>query len=302
MLTACGSECDESECIRSFIVTALHRLTSESPIAVGLCLLLAALCFRLADIFILRSDERFGEIFISKALGLVLVLLFAWSTGQGLKSIGLHSNMISRSILTGCIVTAAALGIGYALEYLLALMRGANPRLVCSAIDPKAGVTGGIFFGLWLIFGNIINSFMEEGLFRGALIRVFGNARASNSANLLQSLVFGLWHLPWTFKEFQLGKLKSIGDLAFSAVSNCVPQALTGFVWGYMYIKTNSLWAPWISHTLTNSALNLLHVKTDEGMDSGIAVRMIAYVLVMLAGVWCIKQYAHRLGFSESAP
>lgn len=281
-------------------MTNLQKFSLETPLLVGITLLLIALGFRLFDIFLIRSDERFGEIFFSKALGFILVLLFVWGTGQGLKSIGLHSNMIFQSIFIGLFVTSVALGSGYIIEYLIGHLRGVHPQFYYGAIDPKANVSGGFLFGLWLIMGNIINSFMEEGLFRGILIRLFGYKLILNQANWLQSLLFGLWHIPWTFKEYQLGKLRNVGNFAFSTISNFVPQLFIGFVWGYMYIKTNSLWASWISHTLTNSTLNLLHIKTDEGIDSGLAIRMVTYVIVMLLGIWLIKHLANWFGFSES--
>jgi hypothetical protein len=43
--------------------------TFQRPILTGIVLLLIALGFRLVDIFILRLDERLGEIVLSKALG-----------------------------------------------------------------------------------------------------------------------------------------------------------------------------------------------------------------------------------------
>ncbi|MGE5632289.1 MAG: hypothetical protein ACM3TR_14500 [Caulobacteraceae bacterium] len=58
-----------------------------------------------------------------------------------------------------------------------------------------------------------------------------------------------------------------------------------------MYFRTNSLWTCWISHTLTNSAINFIHIRTDEGIDSGITIRMAVYVVAMLFSVWSIKYF-----------
>ena len=51
-----------------------------------------------------------------------------------------------------------------------------------------------VLFALWLLMGNIINSFMEEGLFRGVMIRLFGRALSLSQANWLQSFLFASWH------------------------------------------------------------------------------------------------------------
>lgn len=283
-------------------MTTLQKFSLENPILVGMILLSIALFFRILDIFVIRSDERLGEIIFSKSLGFILILFFIWGTGQGLKSMGLHSFMFIQTLFIGVLITAIALFAGYLVEYLIAVQRGVHPELYFSAIDPKANVSGGLLFGVWLLFGNIINSFMEEGLFRGVLIRLFGRELSFEKANWLQSILFGAWHLPWVIKAYRTGHLVGSGALLFSTVSNFVPQLFVGLVWGYMYLKTNSLWTSWIAHTLTNSTLNLLHIRTDEGLDGGIAIRMTVYMIVMLLSWWLIKHLANWFGTPAVKP
>lgn len=280
----------------------LQRLSLKNPITVGLTILTVSFLLRILDIFILRMDERLGEIILSKSLGFTLILLFLLGTGQGLKNIGLHSTALTPSLLIGTLVTIFALAAGYVLEYALTFRQGLHPKLFVAAIDPKANAAGGILFGIWLITGNVVNSFMEEGLFRGVLIRLFSRRMAMKQANWLQSLLFGAWHLPWVVKLQQAGRLRNAGELAFGAISNFLPQFFMGLVWGYMYISTNSLWTALISHTLTNTCVNMLHIKTDEGIDSGIAVRMSAYVVFMLLGLFAVKHLAKRFGTRQVKP
>ena len=54
----------------------IKRITIQKPILAGILLMLMALIFRLIDIFVLRLDERLGEIILSKTLGFFLVLFF----------------------------------------------------------------------------------------------------------------------------------------------------------------------------------------------------------------------------------
>ena len=54
----------------------IHSLATRWPIFVSLALLAIALLFRLIDIFVLRLDERLGEIILSKVLGFALVVLW----------------------------------------------------------------------------------------------------------------------------------------------------------------------------------------------------------------------------------
>ena len=276
-------------------LTTLQKLALENPVLVGLELMLIALVFRLLDIFVLRLDERLGEIILSKSLGFILVLLFVWNTGHRLKDIGLHSQFLGRSILLGAGITVIALAAGYGVELVLSVQQKNHPILQFAAIDPKTLVSGGVFFALWLLGGNIINSFMEEGLFRGVMIHLFGRVLTLSGANWLQAFLFASWHLPWALKAYQTGELKTAGEIAFGVISNFIPQLVLGLVWGYLFIKTNNLWGCWIAHTLTNSALNFLHVKSADGFDKGLSVRIVTFMIVMVLGTLLIKQSASWL-------
>jgi uncharacterized protein len=69
----------------------IKRSTFQKPIFTGIILMLIALSFRLIDIFVLRLDERLGEIILSKALSFCLVLGFVWAIGKQPSSIYLSS-------------------------------------------------------------------------------------------------------------------------------------------------------------------------------------------------------------------
>ena len=258
----------------------------------ALTLMGLALLFRLNDIFILRLDERWGEILLSKALGFGLVILFLWLSGRRLADIGFHKHALGVSVALGLGLTVAAFIAGYGVEMLVLRASGARFQLV--AIDPKAGVTGSLLFAGWLIFGNIVNSFMEEGLFRGVMGRLFLGHLSPGKANLLQAFLFGLWHLPWAVKWYQTGQIRTPGEIVFGVISNFLPQFLMGLVWGLLYLKTGNLWAAWSAHILTNTTLNLLHSVSVDGINEGMVIRMGVYTLVALSSMIVIRRVAER--------
>jgi membrane protease YdiL (CAAX protease family) len=278
----------------------IRSLSVQRPILVCLALLAIALIFRLIDIFVLRLDERLGEIILSKALGFILVVLFVWLAGQKLRDIGLHSKGLAQSLFIGTVVTLLALIAGYTLEMLV--LSGSGASLQFAALDPKAGVSGGFLFALWLVLGNFVNSFMEEGLFRGVMIPLFRTRLSFWQTNWLQAILFGAWHLPWALKWYQTGRIETPGEIAMGVVVNFFPQILLGLVWGYMFLKTGNLWTSWIAHTLTNTTLNLLHIVTDGGMDGGISLRMTAYSIVALLCMLLVKYLAKRSALAEVQP
>jgi len=278
----------------------VYSLAVRWPIIVSLALLAVALLFRLIDIFVLRLDERLGEIILSKALGFALVVFFLWLTGQTLREIGLHSKRLAPSLIISVGITLLALVVGYAVELLV--LSGRSPSLQFAAIDPKAGVSGGILFALFLVIGNFVNSFMEEGLFRGLMIPLFRTRLTFWQANGLQAVLFGAWHLPWAVKWYQTGVIETPGEITMGVVVNFFPQILLGLVWGYLFLKTGNLWAPWIAHTLTNTTLNLLHTAMEGSLDAGVSLRMTAYSIVGLLGILLVRYLAKRLSLPEVRP
>jgi len=284
----------------SAVENPVLRISIRWPILMGLTLLVIALFFKWIDTFVLRLDERLGEIILCKTLGFALVVVFVWASGRTLRDIGLHSRRLGASLLIGAGVVVTALIAGYGAEFALRLE--SRPAFRFAAIDPKAGVQGGFLFALWLFLGNVMNALMEEGLFRGVMVRLFRVKLRPWPANALQAFLFGLWHLSWVVKWYQVGELEAHGGLLLAALGQFVPMLLVGLAWGYFYIKTDSLWVPWIGHLLNNTVLNLLHVTTAGGVESGAAIRGPVCMVVTLLSMVAVKVLAERLRFAEVKP
>ena len=280
----------------------LEQLSLQKPILTALVLMVIALLFKWIDTFVLRLDERWGEIILSKSLGFVLVIVFVWLARHKLRDIGLHSKRIGQSLFIGVSITIVAYLISYGVEYLFAFQQAGEPMVFFAALDNKMGVTGGYLFALLLVSGNFINSFMEEGLFRGLMMPLFLRKLSFVRTNWLQAFLFGAWHLMWVFKYYQLGTIRTSGEILMSVFLNFMPQLLIGLVWGYMYFKTNSLWASWISHVINNSVLNLLHINTLQGMDSGMMIRMPIFTILALLSMFVIRFMAEKFQMTEVKP
>ena len=279
----------------------LYRLSIARPFLVPLVLLALALVLRIIDVGLLRLDEKWGEAILHKALGFGLVLLYLWLAGRPVREIGLHGRQVGKAMLIGAAGTILLLVVAYGLQWVILRIGGEQAVITLSAIDSKEGKSGGLTFALWLILGNLVNSFMEESLFRGVMMRHFARRMSPWKANWLQALIFAAWHLVGPAKHYFLGKT----DLAGAVVEGVLVFAgagASGFASGALYLKTNSLWAPWIGHTINNTMFNLLHFATVGGLDVS------ANLLYPLAGlgyiglVFWVKAAAKRFKMPQMQP
>lgn len=229
-----------------------------------------------------------GEIIVSKALGFILVLLFMFLIKERLSTIGLHKNYFWFSICLGFFVNLAIYIISYGIEYFILLLNNQSPQIIFTAIDPKQGVTGGIIFGIWLVLGNIINALMEEGLFRGVFLPALKTRFSFWKANIFQALLFGIWHLVWPLKDFLTGEQSLFGAFMYGLVL-MLGTVTFGLIWGYMFEKTNSLWTAIAAHFVANTIQNILHIQSNNGLDTMVSLRGTFASLLGLASIVFIK-------------
>ena len=79
----------------------LYRLSLSRPILIPFVLLAITILLRVFDIMVLPFAERWGEAFLHKALGFLLVLAYLWAVGRRVSAIGLHHRQAGKAILIG---------------------------------------------------------------------------------------------------------------------------------------------------------------------------------------------------------
>jgi membrane protease YdiL (CAAX protease family) len=278
-----------------------YEWSLRHTILIPIILFIIAAVFKILDVFVFHIDERLGEIIISKSLGFLLVVAYLWVVGKSVTAIGLHGKFVAKSLIIGATGIILILLFSYGLQFGVLVGAGKEPSLVLAAIDPTAGVTGGVAFAMFLLVGNFINSFMEEGLFRGVMLRHFRVSLSFWRANLLQAAFFGIWHLNWPVKQFLTGQLDA-GGLASQSLIVLVATGIVGFAMGYLYLKTGNLWGPWIMHTINNSVQNMVHIQTIDGLDSDMMVFQIALTLSLVAIILFFRALTKRFQMPEVKP
>ena len=270
-------------------------------ILIPFILFIIAAILKVLDVFVFRLDELLGEIILSKSLGFLLVLAYLWLVGKSVTTIGLHSKSVGKALIIGAIGIILILLVSYGLQFGILVGDNKEPSMVFTAIDPKAGVTGDLAFALFMLVGNFINSFMEEGLFRGVMLRHFRVSLSFWRANFLQATFFAVWHLNWPIKQFMTGQL-DLGGLASQSIMVLIATGVYGFAMGYLYLKTDNLWAPWIMHTINNSVQNMVHIQTIDGLDSDMMVFQIALTFSLVAIILFFRALTKRFQTPEVQP
>ena len=269
----------------------------KHPIQVSLILFIIMLVLRVIEIFILKLDEVWGEISVSKLLGFLIIIGYLWLVKRKIRDIGLHSNNFPKSISVAIVVITITLAFSYFAEWIYLVMSGLQPSFTIAArghsLTSEFAIQGGFLLGLWLIVGNVMNSFMEEGLFRGVMVTHFRVRLPFWKANFLQAFLFGLWHIVWPIKSYMIGQMSALQAITV-AIGYIFISGIIGLVWGYLFLKTNNLWAPWFAHTINNSTFNLLHTVTAQGFDSGFMIRMSVFPFVALLTLFLIKWMTER--------
>jgi membrane protease YdiL (CAAX protease family) len=244
-------------------------------------LFIIAVLFKILDSFVLRLDELLGEAILTKGLGLLLVIAFVWAAGRKLSDIGFHSRHLTISLLLSGIGFTLIYVVAFLIQLILLWSSGEPAGLALTAVDPKTGMTGGLWFGLWLFATNLINSGMEEGLFRGVMIRHLLLKVSGWGAVLISAGFFAIWHLSWPIKHY-LDGASTLGEAGFEAFSLVLATFIAGIIYGYTYLKTTNLWGPFLGHTINNTVLNVLFYQTNSGLRA--ATQFMTFMMVVLLG------------------
>ena len=271
---------------------------SRWPILAPLALFAIALLFRAVDIFALRLDERLGEIILSKSLGFALVVGYTWWVGERLAALGLHSRRLIAALSIGGGVTVVAFVIAGVVQV---LTLAPNDVMTLVATDPKTGMAGGTGFAAFLVLGNVVNAFMEEGLFRGLMLPHFLQRMRFWTANLLQAALFAVWHLVWPLKAYLTGDASLAGALAQGGLLEH-GTFVAGLEYGYLFWRTDSLWAPWVAHFLNNTTLNLMQIRSVSGELQPPTIMSIVVVVALALLVLVVGPLARRLRLPHLQP
>lgn len=267
------------------------------------CIAVFTLCLsaRLIEYFLIKTDQTAaGENVLHKAVGILILVLALKRIGLSWRDIGFQRNGFAGSILKGVLLGSVCFTISYWLELTLLALQGNPAHLEIyisgfSLTGSQIKHTDFFFFMLCVLF-NVINVWMEEGVFRGLFIKTLSEAKPFIQANFIAALLFGIWHIIMPVRSFINGEM-TFAEMVLLGIGYTILAGMMGIKWGLLYRAAGNIWVGLGDHLFNNTvATNMLHVISPTGADELQIIRIMAAQIISLAFVLIIYYYTNRKG------
>jgi len=238
----------------------------------SILIFIICLIVRTLEVIFIRTDETIiSECFINKVFGIIVLYITLHLLNLKWKDIGFNKERMLINILKGFLLSAIFYALGFLIEFIVLKLQN-NPGHIEFFVTGFS-LTGnvvkhtGIGFVLMCIFFNIVNVWMEEGLFRGFYITYLNRNFNTKKAIFIAAFLFGFWHIVTPFRSLLDGDMDLISFIAMS-LGYIVLSGIMGIKWGLLYKITGSIWMGLADHFFNNCLFtNLLHVVTSTGVD-----------------------------------
>jgi membrane protease YdiL (CAAX protease family) len=229
---------------------------------------------------------------------LLLMLLYVGIIYKSFSPLGIHRKSLLRNLFLGFAAFLLFYGIDLLTNFLIASLLNYRPRIRISSIN--------LLYLFYFIFFLIVNSFMEEGLFRGIMMRSFMVKTSKRTSNFLQAILFGLWHLVWPINSAINGN-SSIFFTTMYAIYYVFFSFLFGFLAGYIFQKTSSLINLVVFHTLWNFFVSFLSISYSIDLTFQEAIlsyifETISLVISFIVSIFFLYYILKKLNLPKLSP
>ena len=263
-----------------------------------LCIAIFTLCLsvRFVEYFLIETDKTaIGENVFHKVVGIIILALVLKRVNLSWSDIGFQKNGFASSILKGLLLGSVCFTISYWLELAIFILQGTPAHLEMyissfSLTGSQIKNTDFVFFMLCVLF-NVINVWMEEGVFRGLFIKTLSETKSFMKANFIAAFLFGIWHIVMPIRSCINGEM-SFAAMVLLGIGYIILAGIMGIKWGLLYRISGNIWVGLSDHLLNNTvATNMLHVISQNGADELQIVRIMVAQIISFAFVLIIHTY-----------
>ena len=255
-------------------------MSNKKGLFIVLIIYIICYIFRILEYFILRTDKTFfGEAFIHKILGIIILYIVAKSMSFNCENISFTRKKAIFYLGQGLLFGIFIYIISYGIEILINISHGQFKSLEfyvsTYSVEGNIGKQTAIIFFVICILGNIINVIMEEGIFRGLFQKLFEQKYNFLPSAILSSLLFGFWHVIAPLRSYYDGTI-SFEEMFINIIILVVTSTFVGFKFSMMTKLTGSLYMSMGDHFVNNSIINILHIVSKDGSIDKLLVMRIS--------------------------
>lgn len=259
------------------------------------CSMIFVICSvaRLIEYFYMRTDETFlSENFLHKLFGILLLWGVLSICNLRWKDIGFSPDGTVSGIGKGLLFGLVCSVFAYAIESLTLFFLHRNVQLSFYAsgfsLTNEKVSQAGILLILSSVVFNLINVWMEEGVFRGLFTKILEGLSYRKSLFFI-AFLFGIWHLVMPLRDYLQGE-SSLVNLIVMGIGYVILAGMMSIKWSLLYKMTGSLWFGLGDHFFNNLASNLVHVISNSESDGLQIVRILLWQLLSFAIVLWVYQ------------
>ena len=261
----------------------------------NLCMIIFMFCLsvRFVEYFLIETDKTaIGENVLHKVIGIIFLALALKKINLTWRDIGFQRDGFVSGILKGVLLGSVCFAVSFGLELGILALQGNPAHLEIyissfSLTGSQIKNTDFVFFLLCVLF-NIVNVWMEEGVFRGLFIKTLSETKPFMQANYITAFLFGVWHIVMPIRSYINGEMSFTATLLLG-IGYIILAGIMGIKWGLLYRITGNLWAGLGDHLFNNTvATNMLHVVSLNGADELQIVRIMAAQIISFAVVLVI--------------
>jgi hypothetical protein len=260
------------------------------PLFAVLVIYILCFIFRFIEYFIIRTDQTFwGEAFLHKLLGIVVLFIAAKLYNFKAQDIGFNKNRAVKYTLMGLLFGICIYVLAYSIEIVIAVsnknFQSLQLYVSSYSVDKNIGNQTSLLFFVICIIGNIINVIMEEGIFRGLFTKMLEKNHTFFVSVLITSVLFGLWHFIGPVRNYFDGS-SSIEGMYVNIILLVTASGFIGFKFALLTKLTGSIYMAMGDHFVNNTIINIFHIVSSTGCDELIFLRIaiaqsVSFIIVL---------------------
>lgn len=198
------------------------------------------------EIVFIKTDQTWiGENILHK----ICCILLIWSALDMLRlhwsDLGFSKKGLFAGLKYGLALGISTFFLSYVAEFIVLFVMGKHVSLrfyITSFSLTQSHTNGSSLLAVIVcVIGNIINVYAEEGLFRGLFCKIGIQYYSQKTANKIQALLFGIWHITNVINPLLDGSM-NIAMAAFMGIGYILLSGILAYEWGMCAAFSGTLW------------------------------------------------------------